>query len=137
MNRQRIQQLIDHLESIEDAEFNYSEYFTNDVLSNREIWEEFKATKTVPCGTAACLAGYAILLWKHEFKQEQNVPSCLSVEAQAREILGISHFDGRQLFVENMENATKQDGIRRLKYLLEHQTLQNYDWTLEILAQPE
>lgn len=72
MNRERINQLIDHLEALRPEEFNMNEFFDE-------------------CGTPGCMAGHAIMMFDY---------SALGLyENVASKLLGIGFVEGKALFL--------------------------------------
>ncbi len=143
MNKERIQQLIDYLEQLPDERFDYGNFFSNgkevsitnsDDPFNESCYDNIVASaknncRPIECGTAACVAGHTCLLFWNEAKYE--IAKATPISYIAKNILEIDHVVERQLFYFQCETATKINAINRLKHLLKHNSLYDYDFVDE------
>jgi hypothetical protein len=86
--RERLEYLRDFLRELPDEKLNMSSYFHDQVGSRG--WVPRKALKH-SCGTAACVAGWSISLFRSREPQQTNWES-------ARQVLGLSNGDAGRLF---------------------------------------
>ena len=101
MNIENVNKLIDHLESIEDFEYDQETY-------------------THGCGSPACVGGHAAYL----ARIEGEIDIHLSMELIAQSYLGICNHDRERMFSPDplnqykrriKQDVTKQDAINMLK----------------------
>ncbi len=129
MNKERVQKLLEHLKQLPDELFTYDEY----IIAAGGVFDLrcYKFRKEPPpCGTAGCVAGHCCLLFYEEYLQAPM--ELATVPIFARNFLELDYFVAHALFTKYMSVATKQDAIRRLEYLLEHDgSLQGYNYLFE------
>lgn len=118
MNREALTQLRNYITDLPDEQFGYQQFF-GDSRSTLDWWHG----KMPECGTAACVAGHACLMFQLQgtSKDGFRTPSAI-----AGEFLGLDADDGETLFYAACGVASKDDAIRRMDYLLEHETLAGY-----------
>lgn len=142
INKARIEELLKHIKSIPDEEFDYSNWFSGPhfMWQDRDAWEDVRESaiknKKHPCHTAGCVAGHTCMLWWNEAKdyiqQNHEELSIYQIFAfAAQEILGIDDITRNQLFINEAETANKADAIKRLKHILKHGNLNHYPWSKE------
>lgn len=103
MNVERITQLRDFLQALPDEKFNMSSLFKPaDVETYRELAPTTATEFVHQCGTAACIAGWAITL----FDPFAQLPAANS--GLAEELLDLTSDEGFELFVpEGYHNADR------------------------------
>ncbi len=135
MNKERIQHLINCLERLPDERFDYGNYFLipksddSNLKQLSHFLDEIKDLDEPPCGTIGCVAGHVCMIWWNESKS--LFLECFSPSSVAQEILDIDEDVKFDLFLRYSGLANKTDAINRLKYLLEHGSFNNYDWSAE------
>lgn len=128
MNRERIQQLRDHIASLPDEKFDMRLLVGVEGCSSYEPYDEAVDPEAPitnalhECGTAACIAGHAVALF------EPLTPVSSTSAIQAAALLGLNwHTGARELFMpEGYEDAglyNRKDAIRTLDRLLETGTV--------------
>lgn len=63
MNRENVQKLLDHLKSLTDDQVNMSFWFFNEEGNAKYPNDEGEIVDLTKCGSAACLAGWAVYLF--------------------------------------------------------------------------
>lgn len=139
MNKTRIKQLVEHLEQIPDELFSYTKWFAmpgiDEESANKVIRQEafnyaFKH-KEPPCGTTACVAGHTCLIFWDNCTNKLS-DKFHGFESIAQELLGLDAETASQLFRKNTHIATKEDAIKRLKYILKWGVIdEHYQWEKE------
>lgn len=143
MNKPRVQALLDHLKKTPEEAFYYAGYFKpidrNDAITNQTnlIAEAIRNNEGPPCNTAGCVAGHCALLFWDDFCIQSKVDHFFSPDDFAAAFLGLYLPDADGLFMRYMQEATLQDAINRLEYLLEHSTLVGYNWSSESHVQKQ
>lgn len=143
MNKERIQKLIDYLETLPEERFDYGNFFSSGKPSSDDPFNEcvydniVESAKNncspIECGTAACVAGHTCFLFWDEAKTE--IANHSPISYIAKNILGIDNVVERQLFYAYCDAATKANAISRLKHLLKHNSLYDYDFCNEGITQ--
>ncbi len=140
MNKPKIEQLLKYLKRIPLSNFDYGNWFANHDGVRFELWQYAMDDQKPPkCGTAACVAGHACLLFWD--KSKKSLCKLESIKDTAKQILGLSEQTAHNLFVRNIFTITKTHdlkyagrihAVRRLEHLLKHGNLMNYDFDNEI-----
>lgn len=99
--------------------FDYSKY---DIVTAEELCD---------CGTSACLAGWTIYLFKKDFVVDNAKMYMYTVASTAAEILELSPEESFFLFNHSVKNASFEDAISRLTWLLEGKDYRKYDFSKE------
>ena len=137
MNRERVQRLRDYIAELPPERFCYRNFFTNPgrQIGESQAFYDFMIRKTIPplCGTVACVAGYALCLFGKE--EELGGLGC-GIRENVAVLLEINGRDYDGLCVRNTDIATRQDALARLDWLLEHETLDGYDFSVEPRPEP-
>ncbi len=134
MNSERVKKLLDHIKKSPDEQFHYGNWFSGiddkEISTFRNVQEAAKnRNKKSICGTAACVAGHACLLFWKETRKDLAIG--MSIAEIAQNVLELDHQTRYNLFLQNMDDATKADAIKRLEYLLQFGNLDDYDWFSE------
>jgi hypothetical protein len=125
--RKEIEQLLAHVRDVvTDDLFIYADYFDSAGAWAACMTGQLTPWAAVhPCGTAACLAGHACLL----FKLEPGKDCCISSVVAA--FLELPEAIADDLFITQAGRANRADAVLRLEHLLREERMNNYDWTKE------
>ncbi len=126
MNKKRCEELLEYLKQLPDERFDYTRYLS--IEGNLVPVVIFKEQATPSCNTAGCVAGHCCILYFEDFKKTSNFVHFIEFSTEQ---LGLTKEDANFLFIENMEDATKQDAIARLEYLIKNGVLEGYDFSTE------
>lgn len=127
MNRERVQKLRDHVASVPLREFTYANYF-DDTCDRFRL---YGYGELPPCGTAACVAGHTLLLFREgSFKQfiVRELRQGQEIQGIADQILEIDEATSEYLFLKRALSADRQCAVDRLDHLLVHGELCSYDF---------
>lgn len=142
INYERIQELIEHIETIPYHKFDYANWFSDSFggETDQATWERIRKSantkaKNPSCNTAGCVAGHACMIWWDEarnfIKNNEDLSIYQIFAFAAQEILGIDDLTRSQLFLREAEYASKSDALNRLKFILKNGNLINYKWEEE------
>ena len=118
MNRERLTILRDHLASLSDERLNMVDFFVDSDGEDLD-WDtiaEAKSKLQADCGTAACIAGWALTL----FAETQGG---WGVETAAMEALGLEYDQGRALFLPHgfeVGHYSRSDAISAIQSMLDN-----------------
>lgn len=142
MNRDRLTRLRDHLDQLPDKNFDYGIWFSQDgsTYPFRDAVTA-EAPEANFCGTTGCVAGWCCVLLHKEAK-----PVLLALEQKlgfpvagpgncdkiAQTVLELTDKQAEFLFLDHVDNATREDAVRRIDHLLStNGNFNDYDWTQE------
>ena len=93
MNKERLTQLADKIAATPHAKGWYAGYEgSDDILPPGESFNMSTWRQDHECGTVACIAGFAVMMWPHEVNPKE------SMEINATRILGLTPTDANWLF---------------------------------------
>lgn len=129
MNRERVQQLRDHMAGLPEDAVNMDAYLD----------------KSPTCGTVACVAGYACLLFDSESPQSLidavNREEGYSFFSAAQALLGLDRETAEHVFEGSLgeEGSHRAIALKRLDSLLETGTfrLRDEDWDDDDFAEDD
>lgn len=136
MNREALIQLRGHIADLPEEKFTYNSYWPADNI--REWWHG----EAPVCGTAGCVAGHTCVLFHLSSKGARGTVAYTFPSSAAGEFLGLGKADQEALFYVACNSANKDDAVRRLDYLIQHETLAGYNfsgesWWEERVSQPQ
>lgn len=121
-----LKELHQYLSSLPFSEFNYSSFLPH---FHQSKWVE--GNYIPPCGTTACVAGHAIILWKLPCLEVE--PDCYDpfIDDVVAKFIGLSVKESDFLFLEHSERASKKDALHRLEWLIDGNDIDDYQWSKE------
>lgn len=148
MNRERVQQLRDHIASLPSEKFIFKRFFDDIGADNRWVYEG-----VIPeCGTVGCIAGYALTLFRDfvNMGRAHGQMACRTNDVIV-ELLDLdrtrsgfydlnSPLDANNLrysrdyyllCLRDVAHKGKRDAVARLDHLLARGTMQGYNYSAE------
>lgn len=131
MNTERLKTVRECIASHRDR-FIYSSFFAG----NEPIYDEQGRCKSIydctldqieNCGTAACVAGWTILLFGDKTKPLHRI----NESGFARDALSLTHRECQFLFYYKAEDAFVDDALARLDWLIAGKDVLDYDFGKE------
>ncbi len=121
-----LSELRDYMKTVPDDEFLYREFFGR---GGRWFFPQSIEEIKTGCGTVACLAGHACVLWKEYLRKDLEF-GMLCV-GSVTEFLEIGQDLEDFLFYRNCGEANRLDAIRRLEWVIEGKEISDYDFSQE------
>lgn len=128
MNTERLLAVALAIEEEKQAKFNMAQWIQSKY--GRSEWMNEIEKITSHCGTNACIAGHAALLFRGTIKPEPME----TVEGYARRVLELKSDEAFHLFYAsgphgnpNLGNVTKDGAIKVLMHAVEHKVI---DWSV-------
>lgn len=123
IKKAKLQELYDYVKPREH-EFRYDRFF-----ESMPEYEYYHSGKIPPCGTTACLAGHAVILWGLTLPRYNDI--FYTVDTTVKEFLGLTDDESYFLFRQNSDCATHEDALKRLQWLIDGHQVVDYDWSQE------
>jgi hypothetical protein len=119
MNKERMLQLADYIEKLPEHKFEMQYWISQKVQKENSYGEDYwkidyaprmdsvsgdKLLEPLDCGTACCIAGWATAI-ESNFKPIAIIQDGKTIEDRAREWLDLSHEQGQNLFLINIDTV--------------------------------
>ena len=125
MNKERLQIVRDRIAAAPPEQFIYSSYL-EDLTDMQRLFDEVPEPG---CGTAGCVAGWTCMLFVPGLDiRFRNADQCVR---KAIELLNIYSDTADFLFHEHCSQATREDALKRIDYLLQYGHYRGYSWSGE------
>lgn len=136
MNRMYMEQLLTHLDTIPEDQFQYDRYLGVNGVAELDYNLGDVNHKPIPeCQTAGCVVGHAYLLFGLNVRAA--APTYYDMQDTATRFLELTRDEEHFLFHENTDQATAQDAVKRIRWLLAGNAIDNYPWHEESYHVPE